>query len=139
MVCYISLHLSGQPQLIGSDQSIVVALGGDAVLPCCVEPRINVENQSIQWWRFGVQPDPADPQSENRYVHCYQNNQDEEDLKMFSYAGRTSLFTEDLKHGNASLKITNVTLSDEGWYRCDFTNLRKDTIIGLSVGKLLFF
>ncbi|TKS93364.1 hypothetical protein D9C73_026648 [Collichthys lucidus] len=57
------------------------------------------------WWRAGILSDPGDPLSEYRFVHMYR---DIEDMKMESYAGRTTLDKDGLKHGNILLKITNT-------------------------------
>ncbi|XP_062301390.1 CD276 antigen-like [Scomber scombrus] len=45
-------------------------------------------------------------------------------MKISSYIRRTELFTEGLRRGNISLKIINVTLTDEGIYRCFIPKLR---------------
>ncbi|XP_038588275.1 selection and upkeep of intraepithelial T-cells protein 1-like isoform X2 [Micropterus salmoides] len=115
-----------QSQLIGSSQPIVVALGDDIILPCCVEPRRNVEDLTMEWWR-------EDLPFMNKYVHRYHDNHDVEDRKMSSYAGRTTLFKDELKHGNASLKILNVKLADQGSYRCVIPQLGTATIIRIVV------
>ncbi|KAM6894292.1 tumor necrosis factor receptor superfamily member 14-like [Lycodopsis pacificus] len=72
-----------------------------------------------------------------RYVHCYQSNRVEEDLQVDSYVSRTSLFTDDLKHGNVSLKIKKVKLSDGGIYRCDVPQLASASKSILVVGAVV--
>ncbi|KAK9525087.1 hypothetical protein VZT92_017424 [Zoarces viviparus] len=127
------------------------ALGDDVILPCHVEPQLSVENMTVIWWK----PDePPDPMGVHRYVHRYQSNRVEEDLQMKedlqleedlqmedlqldSYVSRTSLFTDDLKHGNVSLKIKKVKLSDGGIYRCDVPQLASASKIILVVGAVV--
>ncbi|XP_049424630.1 butyrophilin subfamily 1 member A1-like [Epinephelus fuscoguttatus] len=116
--------VDGQPQVIGSPQPVLAALGDDVILPCHVEPRLNVEKLTVEWWRPDVPPDPGDPLNEYKYVHRYHDNLDEEGMKMSSYTGRTTLFTDSLKHGNMSLKILKVKLSDQGRYRCFLPQLQ---------------
>ncbi|KAE8279468.1 Erythroid membrane-associated protein [Larimichthys crocea] len=87
----------------------------------------------VTWWRAGIPPDPGDPVSENRFVHMYRDYHDVEDMKMESYAGRTTLDKDGLKHGNISLKITNVRLSDQGRYRCLIPELWSASVIKLVV------
>ncbi|XP_068569292.1 myelin-oligodendrocyte glycoprotein-like [Cebidichthys violaceus] len=125
----------GRSQLIGSSQPIVSAVGDDVILPCHVEPQLNVENLTVKWWKPDVPLDPLDPMSNYRYVHSYQNNRVEEDMQMESYISRTSLSTDDLKHGNISLKIKKVKLSDGGIYRCDIPQLFSDSSIILEVER----
>ncbi|XP_008303800.1 butyrophilin-like protein 2, partial [Stegastes partitus] len=112
------LLVSGVPQVVCSSQPIVASLGDDVILPCHVEPPVEEEQLTVEWWRIDLPPDPRDPRSLDRYVHRYHDNQDEEDMKMPVYAGRTELLREELKHCNVSLKIINVKPSDGGLYRC---------------------
>uniref|UniRef100_A0A8P4GA13 Ig-like domain-containing protein n=1 Tax=Dicentrarchus labrax TaxID=13489 RepID=A0A8P4GA13_DICLA len=114
----------GRLQVVGSRQPIVATLGDDVILPCHVEPPLSVENMTVTWWRADLPPDPGDPESEYKYVHRYHNNQDVEDMKLSAYVGRTTLFTDGLKHGNVSLKITNLKLSDQGIYTCFIIELK---------------
>ncbi|KAL3051035.1 hypothetical protein OYC64_001331 [Pagothenia borchgrevinki] len=99
----------GWPQLIGSSEPIRAPLGGDVILPCVAQPQINMEGMTVIWWR----PDIPEP---NRVL--YHEKQHREDLAMPSYAGRTEMFADGLKLGNASLWIRNLNLSDHGSYRC---------------------
>ncbi|XP_051282819.1 selection and upkeep of intraepithelial T-cells protein 4-like isoform X1 [Dicentrarchus labrax] len=119
----------GRPQVVGSLQPIVATLGDDVILLCHVEPPLSVENMTVTWWKY----DPGDPESEYKYVHRYHNNQDVEDMKLSAYVGRTTLFTDGLKHGNVSLKITNLKLSDQGIYRCLILQLWSSAVIKLNV------
>eukprot|EP00064_Thunnus_orientalis_P022227 superscaffoldBa00007314_g22414 len=51
-------------------------------------------------------------------VHVQRAHQDFIQTIHPSYRGRTSLFTDELKQGNISLKLSKVKLSDEGKYKC---------------------
>ncbi|XP_068569295.1 myelin-oligodendrocyte glycoprotein-like [Cebidichthys violaceus] len=118
--CLLSfiVALRDQPQVIGSRQPIVAAPGDDVILPCHLEPQFNVEGLTVEWSLPDLKPDPADPLSRVEYVHLYRQRHEIPDMKIRSYAMRTALFTDELKDGNISLKITNVTLADQGRYRC---------------------
>ncbi|XP_047454157.1 butyrophilin-like protein 10 isoform X2 [Mugil cephalus] len=132
-----SIPVQGDSQVTGSPHPVVVALGEDAVLPCHVEPPVETEKLTVEWWRPDLPPDPGDPLSQYKYVHRYHNSQDMEDMKMPSYAGRTELFKGELKDGNVSLKIINVNAFDQGWYRCFLPllqNTKRATSIQLVVG-----
>ncbi|XP_026225554.1 myelin-oligodendrocyte glycoprotein-like [Anabas testudineus] len=125
-----------QPQVIGSLQPITSAPGDDVILPCHLEPQFNVEGLTVEWSKPDLKPDPSDRLSRVEYVHLYRDRREVTDMKLPSYVSRTSLFTDDLKHGNISLKISNVTLADTGRYRCFIPKLRsrvKQAIVELVV------
>lgn len=106
----------GQPCVVGSLQPIVATSGDNVVLPCHLEPSWNGEEAVVEWSRL----DPSHVQ----YVHVYRDHGEVTDMKTASYHRRTALFTEELKHGNISLKIIEVTPADEGSYRCFIPTLR---------------
>ncbi|KAK5848158.1 hypothetical protein PBY51_005798 [Eleginops maclovinus] len=119
-------QIEGRPQLIGSSQPIRAPLGGDVILPCNVQPQLSLEYFKVWWWRPDV---PQDPESELRYVHLYPD----EDRKMPSNVGRTEMFPEALRLGNASLRIRNLKPSDDGRYRCFIPELGIYTTMKLEV------
>ncbi|XP_066517832.1 ribonuclease inhibitor-like isoform X2 [Hoplias malabaricus] len=51
-------------------------------------------------------------------VHLYKDHADRSDEQAERYIGRTSLFKDQLKNGNTSLKLSGVRPSDEGVYNC---------------------
>ncbi|XP_078137917.1 butyrophilin-like protein 2 [Centroberyx gerrardi] len=118
-----------QPQVIGSPQPIVAVVGDDVILPCHVEPRLDVEDLTVEWTR---------PDLQAEYVHLYRHGHEMLDMKNPSYSGRTVLFRDGLKHGDISLKLTSVTLADEGKYRCFIPKLKsrkKESVVQLVVGQ----
>uniref|UniRef100_A0A673W8V0 Ig-like domain-containing protein n=1 Tax=Salmo trutta TaxID=8032 RepID=A0A673W8V0_SALTR len=68
-------------------------------------------------------------------VHLYLDGRDSNVGQSPFYRRRTSMFNEELKNGNVSLKLTRVTLSDAGRYRC-FIQTRKETTVQLIVGAV---
>ncbi|KAM9400849.1 putative selection and upkeep of intraepithelial T-cells protein 1 homolog [Salvelinus alpinus] len=74
-----------------------------------------------------------------RNIHLYLDGRDSNEDQFPSYRGRTSMFHEELKNGNVSLKLTRVTLSDAGSYRCflpTLTSQVKETTVQLIVGAV---
>ncbi|KAK2863319.1 hypothetical protein Q5P01_002852 [Channa striata] len=118
----------GQVRVISSLQPIVASPGDDVILPCILEPPVNVYNMdlTVEWSKPDLKPDPSDPLSRVGYVHLHRNRREVMDMKIASYIGRTQLFTDDLKNGNISLRIFNVTLEDSGKYRCFIPKLRSN-------------
>ncbi len=127
--------------MIGQTQPIVAAPGDDVILPCHVEPHKNVAGMTVEWSKPDLQPDPNDPLSRVDYVHLYRNAREVMDMKMSAYMNRTLLFTDELKQGNISLKIINVTPEDNGRYKCVVPKLKSQrtfSIVTLVVGELIW-
>ncbi|XP_042368690.1 butyrophilin subfamily 3 member A3-like [Plectropomus leopardus] len=116
----------GQPQLTGPPHSIVAAVGDDVILPCHLKPAMDVTAELLEWKRSDQNP---------RFVHVWRYGQDLEHVKNPSYSGRTSLFTDELKRGNISLKLSKVRLSDQGIYHCDLPLLDKQSSVKLVVAS----
>ncbi|XP_035771234.1 myelin-oligodendrocyte glycoprotein-like [Neolamprologus brichardi] len=117
----------GQLHVVGSLQPVVAAPGDDVILPCQVEPAFNVAGLTVEWSKPDLRPDPNDRLSRVEYVHLYRDAHEVPDMKLPSYIGRTALFTDSLRDGNISLRITNVTLEDQGRYRCFIPKLKGQT------------
>ncbi|XP_042257676.1 butyrophilin subfamily 3 member A2-like isoform X2 [Thunnus maccoyii] len=117
----------GQSQLIGSSQPIVATVGDDNILPCHLEPAMDVAAMILEWTRSDLDP---------IYVHVCRAGQDVIHIKNPSYKGRTSLFTDELKQGNISLKLSKVKLSDGGKYKCNIPKLNKQSFVELFVGAV---
>ncbi|XP_076019050.1 uncharacterized protein LOC143010559 isoform X3 [Genypterus blacodes] len=129
--CVLVFHLSllpscrGQSQLIGQPQPIVAKLGDDIVLPCLLEPATDSAGLTLEWSKPDMRP---------RFVFVWREKEELLDIKHPSYMGRASMFIDELKHGNISLKISKAKLSDEGRYRCFIPTLKIDTFVDLVVG-----
>ncbi|MEQ2171635.1 hypothetical protein GOODEAATRI_012919 [Goodea atripinnis] len=68
-------------------------------------------------------------------VHLYGENQDQLRYQDLRFRGRTSLFTDQISMGNASLLLTEVKVEDQGRYEC-FINSNsgpKESFINLKV------
>uniref|UniRef100_UPI003AB08C14 butyrophilin subfamily 1 member A1-like n=1 Tax=Centroberyx gerrardi TaxID=166262 RepID=UPI003AB08C14 len=117
----------GQPQVIGPPQPIVAILGDDIILPCHLEPAMDAVAMTLEWTRPDLNP---------IFVHLWRDGRELLINKNPSYMGRTSLFINKLKHGDISLKLSKVKLSDEGKYRCFIPTLGRDSIVQLVVGAV---
>eukprot|EP00063_Salmo_salar_P008130 XP_013982965.1 PREDICTED: butyrophilin subfamily 1 member A1-like [Salmo salar] len=100
-------------EVLGPTRAIVAVAGDDIILPCYIKPNISAEDMRVDWFRVNL----PDPQSNIR-VHLYQDGRDKYHDQISSYEGRTSLFKEELKKGNTSLKLTRVQGTDDGHYKC---------------------
>uniref|UniRef100_A0A3Q4GIX1 Ig-like domain-containing protein n=1 Tax=Neolamprologus brichardi TaxID=32507 RepID=A0A3Q4GIX1_NEOBR len=128
---FVSLEIyffsSGQSEVIGPLYPVVAWIGDDIILPCNLDPVMDALDMAVEWARPDLNP---------RFVFVWRDGVELESKKHPSYTNRTSLFTDELKNGNISLKISKVKLSDEGAYRCFFPELNKDTTVQLVVGAV---
>ncbi|XP_034644952.1 butyrophilin subfamily 1 member A1-like isoform X3 [Trachemys scripta elegans] len=114
VVFFIALHIhdlaSAQFTVTGPGHPITASLGGEAVLPCHLSPRMSAENMEVRWFRFQY----------HSVVHLYQEGQDQYEEQMLEYYGRTELLKDGITNGSVSLRIHHVQLSDHGQYTCFF-------------------
>ncbi|NWU17176.1 VTCN1 inhibitor, partial [Cephalopterus ornatus] len=112
----------GQPEATCS-----ASVGETVVLPCTATPPGElVFSKSMLYWQI-----------DHKIVHFFQKGQDSLGSQDKHFHGRTSLFLDQMKHGNLSLKISNVQLQDSAEYTCiykqDEDHQTKKSFIKLSV------
>uniref|UniRef100_A0A669B624 Ig-like domain-containing protein n=1 Tax=Oreochromis niloticus TaxID=8128 RepID=A0A669B624_ORENI len=117
------LTLSGLTFGDQSGKPVIVKEGDYAILPCSLGTNENIEFMRFEWKKEGTEEE----------VYIYDNGVG------YSPAlpGRVSHFRDDLKHGNASIRINNVQLEDKGNYTCNFPNRGKTFRIKLVVEPIL--
>ncbi|XP_067234159.1 HERV-H LTR-associating protein 2 [Chanodichthys erythropterus] len=85
---------------------------GDIYVTCiyseeCVLPCTATHLDIIHWYK------------DSKAVHSFFHDKDQLDHQSEDYKGRTSLFPEsEIKNGNVSLLLKNISVQDEGRYRC---------------------
>ncbi|XP_017328089.1 butyrophilin subfamily 1 member A1 isoform X2 [Ictalurus punctatus] len=96
-------------KVVGPDAPLVAVAGEDLVLPCFIKPNTSAVDLRVEWFKLdGV----------NSLVHLYNDHEDRNEKQAQAYKRRTSLFKEELQKGNASLKLSDLNVSDEGEYKC---------------------
>ncbi|CAI5669578.1 unnamed protein product [Oreochromis niloticus] len=121
-VLALMLSYRGQSEVIGPIQPVVATVGDDIILSCYLHPAKDASDMTVEWTRPDLKP---------RLVHVWPERPE---LQNPSYKNRTSLFINEMKDGNISLKISRVKLFDEGMYRCFVPDQRKDSTVQLVVG-----
>ncbi|KAL0970540.1 hypothetical protein UPYG_G00243490 [Umbra pygmaea] len=105
-------------QVVGQSEPVVAVAGDDVILSCILRntvSTVNAVDEVVEWQRLDLKP---------KEVHFYRNRVDYNADQNPSYRGRTSLFKEEMKNGNISLKLRNVTVSDAGKYTCFVPTLK---------------
>ncbi|XP_070296377.1 myelin-oligodendrocyte glycoprotein-like isoform X3 [Salvelinus sp. IW2-2015] len=126
----VSLITTESSEVVGSADPVVALAGDDVILPCSLKPSVGAEDMTVEWTGLYLK---------TRNVHLYRQGRDSNVEQFPSYRGRTSMFHEELKNGNVSLKLTRVTLSDAGSYMCFIPTLTgqvKETTVQLFVGAV---
>ncbi|XP_037615433.1 butyrophilin subfamily 3 member A2-like [Sebastes umbrosus] len=121
-----SVSSSGQSQMVGPSKTILAMIDDDIMLPCHLEPATDVVARTLEWARLDLNP---------RFVHVRRDGVELLVNQNPSYMGRTSVSTDRLKHGDISLKLSKVKVSDEGKYRCHIPALGTSAV-DLVVGAL---
>ncbi len=112
--------------MVGPSQPIVATVGDDIILPCHLEPAVDASHMTVEWARPDLNP---------RFVYVWRDGVELESKKHLSYSGRTSLSFNNLKHGDISLKLSKVKISDKGKYRCFIPAWGRESTVELTVGK----
>ncbi|XP_065419041.1 butyrophilin subfamily 1 member A1-like [Chrysemys picta bellii] len=120
--------VSAQFTVTGPDHPVTASLGGEAVLPCHLSPRMSAENMEVGWLRS----------QNSEVVHLYRDGQDQYGEQMPEYRGRTELLRDDITNGRVFLRIRDIRPSDDGQYKCFFQSsvFYKDALLELQVAVL---
>uniref|UniRef100_G1Q3Y9 Ig-like domain-containing protein n=1 Tax=Myotis lucifugus TaxID=59463 RepID=G1Q3Y9_MYOLU len=118
----------GAFQVQGPHEPMVAMLGGEAELPCSLEPRQSIKYMKISWTRT----------LPSQVVHLYEDGWDKPEKAMEEYLGRTQLVKNVMHKGIVVLKILSVQPSDSGQYCCviQHGSFYSEAVIELKVAAL---
>uniref|UniRef100_A0A8C1SVJ9 Ig-like domain-containing protein n=1 Tax=Cyprinus carpio TaxID=7962 RepID=A0A8C1SVJ9_CYPCA len=92
----------------GPSGPLVAPLGSSVVLPCYVDELLVMENLEVEWTR-------TDSETQ---VHLFLDGESRPEVQQQDYHDRAHFFTDQIQHGNFSLRLDNLTAEDEGEYIC---------------------
>ncbi|XP_044846584.1 uncharacterized protein LOC123351358 [Mauremys mutica] len=92
---------------IQEEKTISAQQGRDVIMNCSFRPVSNLQLLNITWKK-----------GPNLLVHSYCSELDALETQDEAYRGRTQLYPERFREGNASLRLRNVRLEDDGVYTC---------------------
>ncbi|XP_065326267.1 butyrophilin subfamily 1 member A1-like [Pelmatolapia mariae] len=110
---------------ISPSQPLIAVAGDDVVLPCQLEPPVDAVQMTIEWGKPALNP---------RFVFVRHNGQELQTDQNTAYKGRVTLSIDKLKHGDVSLNLSKVKVSDSGRYRCYIPQQSKEYFVELLVG-----
>ncbi|XP_038131928.1 butyrophilin subfamily 3 member A3-like [Cyprinodon tularosa] len=125
---FLLIHTSEGQSLQKSQPQLVTAMAGeDVVLPCHLKAPLNTDELAVEWGRLDLNP---------RFVYLWFDGSEYKDDQNIAYKGRTSLFTERLKDGDVSLRLTGVKHSDNGRFRCYDPKEIEQYFVDLFIGSV---
>uniref|UniRef100_A0A3B4WWM9 Ig-like domain-containing protein n=1 Tax=Seriola lalandi dorsalis TaxID=1841481 RepID=A0A3B4WWM9_SERLL len=127
IVFLLLTHFCGGQMQVDPPQPVVVMVGDDTVLPCQLEPAMDAFKMTMEWGRLDLDP---------RFIYVWHDGKALLDDQNTAYKGRTSLAIDKLKHGDISLKLSKVKVSDHGTYRCYIPKQSKQYFVELLVAAI---
>ncbi|XDV12319.1 hypothetical protein PO909_001023 [Leuciscus waleckii] len=85
-----------------------ISLGDSVVLPCHVDKCLLKEGLKVEWRRTDTKA----------LVHLYQDGESRAEEQQQDYHDRAHFFTDQIQHGNFSLRLDNLRAEDKGLYKC---------------------
>ncbi|XP_015419026.1 PREDICTED: V-set domain-containing T-cell activation inhibitor 1 [Myotis davidii] len=104
----IGFGISGTHSISVTTLTSAGNIGEDGILSCTFEPDIKLSDIVIQWLKEGVMG----------FVHEFKEGKDDLSDQNEMFRGRTAVFADQVRVGNASLRLKNVQLTDAGTYKC---------------------
>ncbi|KAL1776608.1 selection and upkeep of intraepithelial T-cells protein 8-like, partial [Sigmodon hispidus] len=110
------------------DGHVVARVGGQAELRCQVTPPRSVEHMEVRWFR-----------SDNlKLVYQYRGGHEVNRKSAPEYVNRTEFVTEDIGKGRVTLRIHNISISDDGLYQCLFNDSGFSDMASMNVSVTAF-
>ncbi|KAL3978876.1 hypothetical protein ACER0C_019938 [Sarotherodon galilaeus] len=96
---------------------VTVREDDDVILPCSLDTNEDIESMLFDW----VKEEPRKEVFMYRNRNHYNNGLPGQDVE---FKGRVSHFPEELKYGNASIRLKQTRVEDNGTYTCIFPDIK---------------
>uniref|UniRef100_A0A673GMG8 Ig-like domain-containing protein n=1 Tax=Sinocyclocheilus rhinocerous TaxID=307959 RepID=A0A673GMG8_9TELE len=110
----------------GPSGPLVATLGSSVVLPCYVDELLSMEGLEVEWRRTDSET----------LVHLYQDGESRAESQQQDYHDRAHFFTDQIQHGNFSLRLDNLRAQDEGRYTCKVYSQQESAKMNLELRLL---
>ncbi|XP_052409444.1 uncharacterized protein LOC127955761 [Carassius gibelio] len=115
----------------GPSGPLFARLGSSVVLPCYVDELLLMEDLVVEWRRTDSET----------LVHLFLYGESRPEFQEQDYHDRAHFFTDQIQHGNFSLRLDNLRAEDEGEYICNVRAYRwfdsGETVVQIKLGHLL--
>lgn len=89
---------------------LVATVGGHAELSCELSPPRSAERMEVRWFRG----------DNSKLVHLYRDGHEVNGDAAPAYVNRTEFVKEAIRQGKVTLRLRNISVSDDGSYQCSF-------------------
>ncbi|XP_040087880.1 selection and upkeep of intraepithelial T-cells protein 7-like [Oryx dammah] len=89
---------------------LVATVGGHAELSCELSPPRSAERMEVRWFRG----------DNSKLVHLYRDGHEVNGDAAPEYVNLTEFVKETVRQGKVTLRLRNISVSDDGSYRCSF-------------------
>ncbi|XP_067307933.1 uncharacterized protein [Pseudorasbora parva] len=108
VVISVLLMIADELTVRGPSGPLMAPLGSSLVLPCYVDELLLMEGLEVEWRR----------KDSETLVHLFLDGKSRAEVQQQDYLDRAHFFTNQIQHGNFSLRLDSLTAEDEGKYTC---------------------
>ncbi|XP_036899223.1 putative selection and upkeep of intraepithelial T-cells protein 1 homolog isoform X1 [Sturnira hondurensis] len=114
--------------VVTSTGHLMATVGGQAELSCQLSPPQSAEHMEVSWFKG----------SHFKLVHLYRDGREVNGKTAPEYMDRIEFVKEAIEDGKVTLRLHNISISDNGLYQCSFkdSEFRGVAVMNLSVTAL---